>query len=61
MNLYIHIPFCNKICSYCNCFKTFLKNESQIDEYLSYLDREAKLLISLHDGKKININTIFIG
>jgi len=61
VNLYIHIPFCNKICSYCNCFKTFLKNESQIDEYLSYLDREAKLLISLHDGKKININTIFIG
>lgn len=21
-NLYIHIPFCEKICSYCNCFKS---------------------------------------
>ena len=61
INLYIHIPFCSRICSYCNCFKTFLNKESQIDQYLDYLDKEANLLVSLNNNKKININTIFIG
>ncbi|MFA5917179.1 MAG: radical SAM protein [Candidatus Gracilibacteria bacterium] len=61
VNLYIHIPFCYKICSYCNCFKMMLKNEAQIDKYLDFLEKEAILLIGLNNHIKIKINTIFIG
>jgi coproporphyrinogen III oxidase-like Fe-S oxidoreductase len=60
VNLYIHIPFCYKICSYCNCFKMMLKNEAQIDKYLDFLEKEAILLIWLNNHIKIKINTIFI-
>lgn len=60
INLYIHIPFCTKICSYCNCFKTLLKKEKEIDVYLEYLEKEADLIIKLNNKNKIKINTIFI-
>lgn len=60
-NLYIHIPFCKRICSYCNCFKTLLQDESKIETYLDYLSREAEYLFVLNNRKKIPINTIFIG
>jgi len=60
INLYIHIPFCTKICSYCNCLKRQLKDKDEIDIYLDYLDKETSLIYKLNNYKKILINTIFI-
>jgi len=60
VNLYIHIPFCTKICSYCNCFKKKLQEKEEIDKYLNYLEKEIILIYNLNNKKKININTIFI-
>lgn len=56
--LYIHIPFCAKKCGYCD-FTSFVGNEAQIDDYLSYLDKEFSLYKA---GNLIDdIETIFIG
>ncbi|MFX3837079.1 oxygen-independent coproporphyrinogen III oxidase, partial [Streptococcus suis] len=30
---YIHIPFCNQICYYCDFSKVFIKNQ-HVDDYL---------------------------
>ncbi len=60
LNLYIHIPFCGKICSYCNCFKKQLEHKKEIDIYLDYLEKEIKLIYLLNNRNKIKINTIFI-
>lgn len=60
MNLYIHIPFCSKICSYCNCFKRQLKEEDEIDIYIKYLEKEIKIINNLNYKSKIKINSIFI-
>lgn len=60
VNLYIHIPFCEKICSYCNCFKRQLKNKEEIDTYLNYLEKEIIIIYKLNFKKKIKINTIFV-
>lgn len=38
---YIHIPFCNKICSYCDFCKIFY-NEKTVDKYLDELEKEIK-------------------
>ena len=38
-SVYIHIPFCDTICSYCD-FCKFLKNDEWIDTYLIALERE---------------------
>lgn len=61
LNLYIHIPFCTKICSYCNCFKEPLIQNNQIDLYIDYLRKETELIYLLNYSKKIQINSIFIG
>ena len=39
--LYIHIPFCDSICSYCD-FCKFYYDESLIDRYLTSLEKEIK-------------------
>lgn len=57
LGLYIHIPFCGKICSYCDFVKFIPKSEDIIDKYLE------KLVSELNSFSKYfnNIKTIFIG
>ena len=38
-SLYIHIPFCNNICWYCD-FARRLYDEKTADEYLNHLEKE---------------------
>ena len=42
MYIYIHIPFCSHICSYCD-FPKLLYTKKYIDKYLDSLEREIKL------------------
>ncbi len=39
--LYLHIPFCQKKCAYCDFYSSFA-NEKLIDEYITALMREIK-------------------
>ena len=43
LSLYIHIPFCDKLCYYCACNKIITKVRSKADEYLTYLKREIEM------------------
>ena len=54
-SLYIHIPFCNNICSYCDFCKMFY-NEKLVDNYLNSLEEE----INKYYRKEI-MDTIYIG
>lgn len=53
--VYIHIPFCKNICSYCS-FSKFYYHEQRITEYLKALEREIK---STYNNEEIS--TIYIG
>lgn len=53
-SLYIHIPFCEHICHYCDFIK-FLYNSTWVDEYLLALEKEIK---SYHIK---SVKTIYIG
>ena len=55
MSIYIHIPFCNSICTYCDFCKIFY-NKKYINDYLNNLEREIKIRY-----KDEIVNTIFIG
>lgn len=52
---YIHIPFCNKICSYCD-FCKMLNYDKFVDKYLDALEREIK---TIYKGDMLD--TIYIG
>lgn len=56
IGLYIHIPFCEKKCNYCN-FLTFVNNDEQIEKYIKYLIKE----INLYKGDNIHLDTIYVG
>jgi len=52
---YIHIPFCEQICSYCD-FCKLLYNENLVNKYLNKLKEE---ILSTYKGEKLK--TIYIG
>lgn len=54
--LYIHIPFCNKICTYCDFYKRVAK-ENLKDKYVEYLLKELEMRKDLVS----EIETIYIG
>lgn len=54
--LYIHIPFCKQICSYCD----FPKMVAKEDKYSIYLDAIEKELKS-KESDLSNIDTVYIG
>ena len=55
VSIYIHIPFCKSICSYCD-FCKLLYNEKWIDLYLDSLEKEIK---SYNISSKVK--TLYIG
>ena len=54
-NCYIHIPFCNKICSYCDFCKLYY-DEKFVNRYLDELEKEIK---SIYKGEVLD--TIYFG
>lgn len=56
--IYIHIPFCKKICNYCDFYKMVV-SDSYKEKYIDYLIKDLKNTISKYNVKKIN--TIYIG
>ena len=56
LGLYIHIPFCDRICNYCD-FTAFQGANSKTKEYIEALKKE----IELKGNKNFLIDSIFIG
>jgi putative oxygen-independent coproporphyrinogen III oxidase len=53
---YIHIPFCEHICHYCDFNKVFLEGQP-VNEYLNRLGNEMEQRVFSHD----KLDTIFVG
>jgi len=53
LSLYIHIPFCHKLCYYCGCNKVVTRHQHKADSYLDALAEEMALYQPLLAQKQI--------
>ena len=52
LSLYVHLPFCDTICSYCGCNKIVTRDHSHSARYLEYLRREIALVAGNIAGER---------
>ncbi|SEG39853.1 oxygen-independent coproporphyrinogen III oxidase [Algoriphagus boritolerans] len=50
LTLYIHLPFCENLCTYCGCTKRITKNHGVEDPYLEAIFREWSHYLGLFKG-----------
>lgn len=50
ITLYIHLPFCESLCTYCGCTKRITKNHGVEDPYLEAIFREWTHYLGLFEG-----------
>jgi len=60
ISLYIHMPYCENLCTFCACHKHITKNHTVEDEYIDTLLKEWKLYVKLL-GKTPLIREIHLG
>jgi oxygen-independent coproporphyrinogen-3 oxidase len=53
LSLYVHLPFCEQLCTYCGCNTRITKNHAVEKVYISHLLEEAKLY-----AEKLNPNAV---
>lgn len=41
LSLYVHIPFCHKLCYFCGCNKLVTRQQHKADEYLVVLEKRS--------------------
>lgn len=60
LGLYVHIPFCKSICTFCPYCKT-IYNKELCDKYIDALIQEIRMVGSQYDGKKETTSLYFGG
>jgi oxygen-independent coproporphyrinogen-3 oxidase len=54
ISIYLHIPFCPKLCLYCGCNTSITRNRDKINEYVTALKKEIELVAKHIDkGRKV--------
>lgn len=53
ISLYIHLPFCESLCTYCGCNKKITSNHGVEAEYLDMIEKEFELYLSILHEKPV--------
>lgn len=53
LSLYVHIPFCHKLCYFCACNKIITRHQHKADIYLDYLEKEIKERSTLFKNRTV--------
>ncbi len=60
LSLYVHIPFCSRLCTYCGCNHFITRSVCLVDEYLDTLELELKQT-ALHLENRKTIQQFHLG
>jgi len=53
LSLYLHVPFCSAICSYCGCHTKAVRQREPLDQYAATLAREVELWAEATPAHKV--------
>jgi len=54
LSLYVHIPFCHKLCYFCGCNKIVTRQTHKADRYLDALEQEIAHRAPLFKGRQVS-------
>lgn len=54
LSLYVHIPFCHKLCYFCGCNKIVTRQQHKADQYLDVLEQEILHRAPLFAGRQVS-------
>ncbi len=54
LSLYVHIPFCHKLCYFCGCNKIVTRQTHKADQYLDALEQEIAHRAPLFKGRHVS-------
>lgn len=54
LSLYVHIPFCHKLCYFCGCNKIVTRQQHKADQYLDALEQEIVHRASLFTDRHVS-------
>jgi oxygen-independent coproporphyrinogen III oxidase len=54
LSLYVHIPFCHKLCYFCGCNKIVTRQQHKADQYLDALEQEILQRAPLFAGRQVS-------
>lgn len=60
-SLYIHLPFCESLCTYCGCNKKITTQHSVEHEYIEALKKEWKMYLRLLNGEPLLLRELHLG
>jgi oxygen-independent coproporphyrinogen-3 oxidase len=52
LSVYVHVPFCEKVCFYCACNKVVTRHHDRAAGYLEALEKEADLVCDVMTGPR---------
>ncbi|MCB0477759.1 MAG: oxygen-independent coproporphyrinogen III oxidase [Crocinitomicaceae bacterium] len=61
ISLYIHLPYCESLCTFCGCNKRITVNHAVEMPYIETLLKEWKMYVDLFDGERPQIAEIHLG
>jgi oxygen-independent coproporphyrinogen-3 oxidase len=54
LSLYVHIPFCHKLCYFCGCNKIVTRQSHKADQYLDFLEKEILFRAPLFKQRQVS-------
>jgi oxygen-independent coproporphyrinogen-3 oxidase len=61
VSLYVHVPFCPKLCWFCGCHTRVTNRYDQVAEYVGLLQKEMALVLPLLTGRGLRVSHLHFG